>query len=124
MRKNYILLALIWGFGNVVLAQRVDTLKKHPNGKPAFLVFYNKNNEKVKEVEYYETGQIEHVGEFKNGKEHGKWIYYYPNGKTKSIQQYKEGKEHGKFKFFDENGKIIRIELYNMGQFVKKIEKK
>lgn len=57
---------------------------------------------------YYDTGQIEAVGEFVKNKREGEWIWFYRNGQQMSAEKY----ENGKFKsgkFWNEKGESISI---------------
>ena len=58
---------------------------KHKNGKPKVVVFVDPvSKEKLKEEIYYFSGQLDYVGNYKNGKEDGLWRYFWENGKLKS----------------------------------------
>ena len=39
-------------------------------------------------VEYYSTGKLYSIGNYKNGLIYGYWKYYYNNGNLKSIKYY------------------------------------
>ena len=43
----------------------------------SFLAFISNAQEHKK---YYDNGQLEEVGNYKDGKEDGEWKYYYENG--------------------------------------------
>ena len=48
------------------------------------------------------TQQVQHSGNYKNGKEEGEWVFYFPGGaKAERIVSYKEGRLHGKMLMFN-----------------------
>ena len=112
------------------LTEKVEV--SHPNGKPQIVRYYDKQNQCVKETEYYDSGQVKMEGGMKDGKMEGKWKAYFPDGRVQSIgffsnglrtgeatvwqengnlyQEgfYKEGKHCGKWKFYDEQGNLLK----------------
>ena len=72
----------------------------------------------VKATYYYDNGQIQQQGFFKNGKLEGKWVAYDNNGNKKSIGEYSNGNKIGKWFFWNDvmlsevdysNSKIIEV---------------
>jgi len=59
-------------------------------------------NNMVKATYYYDNGQIQQEGFFKEGKLDGKWIAYDTNGNKKSIGEYSNGQKIGKWFFWNE----------------------
>ena len=59
----------------------------------------------VKATYYFENGQIQQEGFFKNGKLEGKWVSYDENGVKKSIGEFANGEKTGKWVFW--NNKIL-----------------
>ena len=59
-------------------------------------------NNMVKATYYYDNGQIQQEGFFKEGKLDGKWIAYDTNGNKKSIGEYSNGQKTGKWFFWNE----------------------
>ncbi len=57
----------------------------------------------VKATYYYENGNIEQVGYFKNGKLNGKWTSYDVKGNVKTIAEYSNGVKSGKWTYFSNN---------------------
>lgn len=64
-------------------------------------------DQQVEATYYYENGNVQQVGNFKDGKLEGKWISYTENGNVQTIAEYKEGRKNGKWQFFD-NGIISK----------------
>ena len=60
---------------------------------------------------YWENGDREVKGYFKDGKFHGTWTFWFPNGQKSWEGFYHEGIQVGKWSEWDENGDVI-IELY------------
>lgn len=98
-------------------------VRTHPNGMD-YVVMYTQGveNERVKEEMYYDNGQLDYVGNYKNGKEHGEWIYYWRNGNIKSFEIYLRGKEDGVHYDCDETGKRIKEYHYLNGNLVKEVD--
>jgi antitoxin component YwqK of YwqJK toxin-antitoxin module len=59
-------------------------------------------NDLVKATYYYDNGQIQQQGHFKDGKLEGQWITYDLNGIKKSIGEYKNGEKTGKWFFWND----------------------
>ena len=112
------------------LTEKVEA--KFPNGQTQIVRYYNKDDKCVKEIEYYETGQVKMEGAMKDEKRDGEWKAYFPNGRLQSIGTfvnglrtgeatvwqengnrlqegfYKEGTHCGKWKFYDEQGNLVK----------------
>lgn len=56
----------------------------------------------VKATYYYDNGQIQQEGFFKEGKPEGKWAAFDVNGNKKSIGEYTEGAKTGKWFFWND----------------------
>ncbi|HOZ73912.1 MAG TPA: membrane-binding protein [Flavobacterium sp.] len=57
----------------------------------------------VKATYYYENGQVQQTGFFKDGKLEGQWVAYYENGNKKSVGEFSNGQKTGKWVLFNEN---------------------
>ena len=134
MKKIFLLLAtaLILGSCSPRLTEKVEG--KHPNGQPQLVRYYDKNDNCVKETEYYETGQVKMEGGMKNGKMEGEWTAYFIDGRVQSHGffeeglrtgpaqvfysnghkyeegSYKNGKHCGLWKFYDEQGHLVKVQ--------------
>jgi antitoxin component YwqK of YwqJK toxin-antitoxin module len=136
----YIFLALLVVVSCTNLVEVVE--KKHPNGKPAIVNYYESNDSQkipVKQIKYYSNGRVEVEGAFSDGKRTGKWVYWHPNGikwsegsfkngeshgkftvwfntgKINIQSEYVDGKPHGEWKFYNENEKLIKTVIFEMG---------
>ncbi|GEC78063.1 toxin-antitoxin system YwqK family antitoxin [Flavobacterium aquatile] len=56
----------------------------------------------VKATYYYENGQVQQEGFFKDGKLEGKWVSYNENGSKKAIAEYTNGEKTGKWFFWND----------------------
>ena len=57
----------------------------------------------VKATYYYDNGQIQQQGHFKDGKLDGSWVAFDSNGNKKSIGAYADGAKTGKWFFWNDN---------------------
>lgn len=76
----------------------------------------------VKATYYFDNGQIQQEGFFKEGKLEGKWISYYVNGNKKAIAEYTNGQKTGKWFFWNEqslsevdysNSAVASVKIWN-----------
>ena len=122
---------------------------RYPNGIPMKVNHFKwEGNNKIilKETRYYQNGEKEIEGEYKNKKKDGKWTYWYENGKKWSEgffkeglsdghftiwyisgkknyeANYKEGKPHGKWTFYDYNDQAYKDVIFDMGIKVSETE--
>ena len=97
MKKNLIAGLLL--FTGVLFAQTIE---------PKYQIV----GKMVKATYYYENGQIQQEGFYKNGKLHGKWIAYNEDGTKQSIGEYENGQKTGKW-FFWNNASLAEVEYHN-----------
>ncbi len=57
----------------------------------------------VKATYYYDNGQVEQEGFFKDGKLEGTWVLYNENGSKKAVAEYTNGEKTGKWFFYNQN---------------------
>ena len=69
-----------------------------------------------KEFEWYENGQKQYEGIYKDGKEDGLWTEWYKNGQKKSEKTYKDGLEDGLETWWYENGQKSSEWTYKDGE--------
>lgn len=72
-------------------------------------VKYEPKGDLVEATYYYNNGQVEQHGFFKDEKLHGTWKYYNEEGNEVAIGNYKEGKKTGKW-VFKNNGNVKEVE--------------
>ena len=96
-------------------------------------------------VSYYDSGMLESIGHFKEGKKEGYFAEYYNNGQRELVSRektdpyepdelveivtgqqvkyertYMDDKAEGEVKFYDENGKLLKTENYLKGELISK----
>tara|TARA_B100000035_G_C20840917_1_gene483025 strand:+ start:29 stop:472 length:444 start_codon:yes stop_codon:yes gene_type:complete len=68
----------------------------------------------IKESSYYlPGGELEYIGESKNGFIHGDFISYYPNGNVSIEGEVDRGKYIGEWKYYDDDGSLNKTLIYN-----------
>ena len=92
------------------LTEKVEV--SFPNGQPQYVKILDESGDCVREVEYYETGQVKMEGPMKEGQREGKWVAYFPDGRPQSIGDFKAGKMDGVTKVYWDNGNL-RWEGFN-----------
>ena len=65
---------------------------------------------------YFENGQLNWKGNYKNDNLDGPWEYYHKNGQLSFKGNYVDGKEEGSFEHFKENGKFEKRETWKNGK--------
>lgn len=83
----------------------------------------------VKATYYYDNGQIQQQGYFKDGKVEGKWVSYDQNGNKKSIGEYANGQKTGKWFFWNDkalsevdysNSRVASVKAWKQDALVNK----
>lgn len=87
MKKCVILVAIL--FSGILVAQEVN---------PELEAVGNK----VKATYYYDNGNVQQEGFFKDGKLDGVWVSYDEKGNKTAVGEYVEGVKTGKWVFFNE----------------------
>ena len=76
----------------------------------------------VKATYYYENGQVQQTGFFKNGKLEGQWVAYDMKGNKQSVGEYKDGIKTGKWVFWTDvkltevtylDNKVLAVKNWN-----------
>jgi len=68
---------------------------------------------------YFEGGQPEQVGEYRDGLRVGVWTRFYPAGQVRAQAQFSEGLQHGWLLSFDESGERNRARRFERGAAVR-----
>lgn len=66
----------------------------------------------VKATYYYDNGQVQQEGFFKDGKLEGKWVAFDASGNKKSVGEYSNGQKTGKWLFWND-AKLSQVEYSN-----------
>lgn len=90
----------------------------YKSGSPKIIRYYENENDSipVREIHYYENGQLKLKGEYESGKRTGTWTFWYQNGNIWSTGEYTKGLEHGKKTVYHENGKKYYEGTLHMGK--------
>ena len=72
---------------------------------------------------HYESGQLETVGFFKDGKRTGEWKWYYENGQLAASARFKEGRPDGVRREYYESGRLQAVLNFNNGTVHGKFER-
>jgi len=97
-------------------------VEKYPSGKEKAIIFTLRdiaNSGIVKEIHFFENGNIQVEGTLKNNKRHGIWTFYHKNGQIWSTGEFNMGKSTGEFDIFDDKGEIKFKYYYQEGERIK-----
>jgi len=97
MKKIIFIAAILFGIG--VTAQEVQ-----PN--------FEKEGDLIKGTYFYDNGEIQQQGTYKDGKLHGEWTTYNKNGEKSALGEYENGVKTGKW-FFWTNGELTEVDYRN-----------
>ena len=86
--KNFILVSIL--FASLTISAQ--------NNQPKLEAF----GQMVKATYYYENGQVQQQGFFKDGKLEGQWVAFDEKGNKKSIAEYSNGLKTGKWIFIND----------------------
>ena len=115
MKKLLAILLIAFSFSAChTLTEKVEV--KFPNGQPQTVRYYDKSDACVKEVEYYETGQVRMEGSIKDGERDGLWTAYFPDGRPQSIGYFENGLRTGQSTVYQENGNLYQEGFYKKGK--------
>lgn len=73
------------------------------------------NHEMVKEICYFPNGNLDYIGEYKNGIENGTWTFYWEKGGIRAQEFYINGLENGVMYDYNEAGNPIVEYTYKKG---------
>jgi antitoxin component YwqK of YwqJK toxin-antitoxin module len=140
MKKIFLFVFMAFALASCSAQLTEKVMATYPDGTTRVVHYYDKNDQCVKETEYYETGQVKMEGGMKDGKMDGEWTAYfidgrvqshgffkngkrtgaaqvfYSNGNKYEEGSYKEGKHIGLWKFYDEQGNLIKEADYGEGE--------
>ena len=120
MKKWFMLLAVALAFVacNTKLEEKV--VETYPDGKTQKTQFFNRKGTCVKEVEFYETGEVKMEGGMKGEKRDGEWKAYFPDGRVQSEGTFVDGLRTGKATVWQANGNLLQEGFYKEGKHVGK----
>lgn len=100
----------------------------YDNGNVQHIANFRDGKEDGESRSYYKDGSPESLRNFEYGKEHGDWKFWYTAAEGGQLAwefQYNEGEKHGKWIWYykDEAHSVKKVENYNMGKFEGAVEK-
>lgn len=116
MKKLFLLLGLIGMLASCGPKLTETVMAKYPNGQVRVVCYNDKNNNCVREVEYYETGQVKMEGGMKDGKMDGEWTAYFIDGRVQSHGFFEKGERTGAAQVFYSNGNKYEEGFYKNGK--------
>ena len=116
MKKIFLILStmLLLASCSAQLTEKVEA--RYPNGEPWVVRYYTSDHECVREVEYYDTGQVKMEGGMKEGKMDGEWTAYFPDGRVQSHGFFEDGERTGAAQVFYPNGNRYEEGFYKNGK--------
>lgn len=118
MRKWFLLLATVFAFVACTPKLEEKVTETYPDGKTQKTQYFDKKGTCVKEIEYYETGQVKMEGSMKGDKREGEWKAYFPDGRVQSIGTFVNGLRTGKATVWQSNGNLLQEGYYKEGRHV------
>lgn len=117
---RYFIFALLFVFAscgnNNGLTERVITT--FDNGQPAKVRLYDKDNQCVHEVHYYDNGALYMEGDKKGDLREGEWVSYFLDGKVQSTGYFENDLRTGRSLVYYENGNLWMEGYYKEGKQV------
>lgn len=90
----------------ILAALAISTLTFAQTAKPVL----QQEGNLVKATYYYDNGQIQQQGHFKDGKLEGSWAAYDNQGNKKSIGEYVKGEKTGKWFFWNDKSSLSEVD--------------
>lgn len=118
MKNWFLLLATVFAFAACTPKLEEKVAETYPDGKTQKTQFFDKKGTCVKEVEYYESGQVKMEGGMKGDKRDGEWKAYFPDGRMQSIGTFVNGLRTGKATVWQSNGNLLQEGNYKEGRHV------
>lgn len=73
---------------------------------------FTKTGDLVKGTYFFDNGEIQQEGTYKNGELHGEWIAYNTEGEKIAVGKYENGEKTGKW-FFWNGDKLMEVDYSN-----------
>lgn len=106
MKKIVLYLVLVMLLSSCGNSQTEKVIQQYKSGQPYKVYVYDGDGNWIREMEYYESGQIKMEGAVANNLRNGAWTSYFPDGKVQSTGDFKDGVRIGKSQVFYENGRL------------------
>jgi antitoxin component YwqK of YwqJK toxin-antitoxin module len=118
MKRLFLFALLILALTSCKEQLKEEVVNAFDNGQPSLLHYVNKNNECVREVQYYESGAVKMEGGMKDDQRSGEWKSYFPDGKVQSTGFFENGLRTGEARIYHENGNLYMEGRYRNGKKV------
>lgn len=107
-------------FAQYFRGKRIDTfLTFYRTGSLRTLAVYDTlGNGNAKVTNFYKNGQIEEVGQMKNGKKSGTWKRYYDSGEFQGVFPMVNGRIHGEVEIYGKDSSVIAQFTYYQDSIV------
>ena len=92
-----------------------EVFKAYDDGKPEIVRVYDREHRWIREIHYYESGQVSMEGPVKDGQREGEWVSYFYDGKVQSSGFFERGVRTGPAKVYHENGNLFMEGDYRDG---------
>ena len=70
---------------------------------------FEKKGDLIKGTYYYDNGEVQQEGTYRDGKLHGEWVMYNAEGEKTAIGNYADGVKTGKW-FFWKNDELVEVD--------------
>ena len=120
MKRLFLLLVVVFACAACTAKLDEKVVETYPDGKTQKTQFFNRKGTCVKEVEFYETGEVKMEGGMKGEKRDGEWKAYFPDGRVQSIGTFVNGLRTGQAVVWQENGNLLQEGYYKEGKHVGK----
>lgn len=116
MKKVLLYFALALTFASCAEKLTERIVGTYPDGKPQKVQYCNRKGDCVKEIEFYESGQVKMEGTIKDNNREGEWKAYFPDGRVQSIGTFVDGLRTGQATVWQENGNLLQEGFYKKGK--------
>ena len=116
MKKVLLFFAVMFAMVSCTAQLTEKVVETYPDGKTLKTQYFDKQGVCVKEVEYYESGQVKMEGGMKGDKREGEWKAYFPDGRVQSIGTFVDGLRTGVATVWQENGNLLQEGFYKKGR--------
>lgn len=119
MKKIFLfLVAAVLAFASCTARLDEKVVNSYDDGKAKKVQYVDKKGNCVKEVEYYQSGQVRIEGPMKDNKRDGEWKSYFLDGRVQSVGYFENGLRTGAATVWYENGNIRQEGFYREGKHV------
>ena len=104
---------------SLIISQTREYVEEtHANGIPKIITIFKQSGNTIiitKRAYWYNNGQKQKEGTYRNGLWNGKWTYWNKEGIRYAEGQFSNGKLHGVYNWYYDNGKKFKQEAFKNG---------